>query len=86
MTKKYFIEGMSCGSCVANVKAALLKVDGVESVDVQLQSPQAIIKMQSDILTNIFQGALNKAGHYEINEGGKEIPLQPKKTHSGCCC
>lgn len=86
MTKTYFIEGMSCGSCVANVKTSLQKVEGVASADVQLQSPQAMIKMQSDISLNIFQDALNKAGHYKILEEQKEAQLQTKKTHSGCCC
>ncbi len=86
MTKKYFIEGMSCGSCVANVKASILKVEGVESAEVQLQFPQAMIKMESDIPTNIFQSALTKAGHYEILEGEKKPQLETKKTHSGCCC
>jgi copper chaperone CopZ len=86
MTKKYFIEGMSCGSCVAKVKAAILKVEGIESAEVQLQFPQATIKMGSDIPTNIFQSALNKAGHYEIHEGEKKPQLETQKTHSGCCC
>ena len=86
MTKKYFIEGMSCGSCVAKVKAELQKVEGVESVDVQLQSPQATIKMENDIPTNMFYDALHKAGHYEIHEGEKNPQLQTKKAHSGCCC
>ncbi len=86
MTKKYFIEGMSCGSCVANVKAAILKVEGVESAEVQLQFPQAMIKMENDIPTNIFQSALIKAGHYEIHQGEQKPQLETKKTHSGCCC
>ncbi|MEO7047536.1 MAG: heavy metal-associated domain-containing protein [Ferruginibacter sp.] len=85
MTKRYFIEGMSCSSCVAKVKAALKNIEGVESAEVQLQSPQATIKMESEIPTNIFQGALYKAGHYEIHEEEKPQRLQAKKAHSGCC-
>ncbi|MEO7119520.1 MAG: heavy metal-associated domain-containing protein [Ginsengibacter sp.] len=86
MTKKYFIEGMSCGSCVAKVKASILEVDGVESAEVQLQFPQATIKMESHIPISIFQSALNKAGYYEIHEGEKKLQLETKKTGSGCCC
>ena len=48
MTKIYFIEGMSCGSCVAKVKTALQKVEGINSVEVQLQIPQAIIKADAE--------------------------------------
>ncbi len=86
MTKKYFIDGMSCGSCVAQVKAAVLKVEGVESAEVQLQFPQATIATESDIPTSIFQSALNKAGHYEIHERENKPQLETKKTGSGCCC
>lgn len=85
MTKTYFIEGMSCGSCLAKVKAAILKVEGVQSGQVQLQFPQTTIKMERDIQTNIFQSALNKAGPYQIHDGEKKVQLE-KKTGSGCCC
>ena len=86
MTKKYFIEGMSCGSCIAKVKAALLKVEGVESAKVQLQSPQATVKMKSGIPDNVFQSALNNTGHYQIKEAGATSEVSNKKTHKGCCC
>ena len=71
MTKKYFIEGMSCGSCVAKVKAALQKVEGVESVDAHLQSPQATIKMESEVPVEKFQLVLNDAGQLSHN-GSRE--------------
>ena len=86
MTKKYFIEGMSCGSCVAKVKAALQKVEGVESVDVQLQSPQATIKMQKEVPVKDFQSALKDAGHYDITDSEKAPEFDNKKAHTGCCC
>ena len=86
MTKKYFIEGMSCGSCVAKVKAALQKVEGVESVEVQLQSPQAMIKMESEVPVKKFQSGLSNAGHYHITEAENVPDVNTKKAQSGCCC
>ena len=86
MTKKYFIEGMSCGSCVAKVKAELQKVEGVESVDVQLQSPQATIKMESEVPVKKFQSELSNAGHYQITETENVPDGNTKKPQSGCCC
>ncbi len=86
MTKKYFIEGMSCGSCVAKVKAALLKVEGVEFAQVQLQFPQATIKMESEVPVKKFQSALNDAGHYHISEAENVPEFDNKKASSGCCC
>ena len=86
MTKKYFIEGMSCGGCVAKVKAALQKVEGVESVDVQLQSPQATIKMQNEVPVKNFQSAVNNAGHYHLTESENVPEFNNKKARTGCCC
>ncbi len=86
MTKKYFIEGMSCGSCVAKVKAAILKVEGIESAEVQLQFPQATIKMKSEVPFKNIQSALNDAGHYDITESGNVPELDNKTARAGCCC
>lgn len=86
MTKKYMVEGMSCGSCVATVKAALLKVEGIESAEVQLQFPQATIKMESEFPITKFQSALNDAGHYHIMEAENVAEVPNKKANTGCCC
>lgn len=42
--KKVVIEGMSCGHCVKHVKDALLEVNGVSSVEVDLGSKTATIE------------------------------------------
>jgi len=86
MTKEYEIKGMSCGNCVSKVKDALLKIEGVETAKVQLQFPQAIIKTDRDLPLAVLNDALNKAGHYKIQEaeGVTEAPSQ--KSGSGCCC
>jgi copper chaperone len=86
MKKKYFIEGMSCGSCVAKVKAALLKVEGVEFAEVQLQFPQATIKMEGEVPVTKLQSALSDAGHYHIKEAENEPEFNDKKARKGCCC
>ena len=86
MTRKYFIEGMSCSNCVAKVKAALQKVEGVESAEVQLQFPQATIKMKSDVPFKNIQSALNDAGHYDITESENVPEFDSKAASKGCCC
>lgn len=61
------IEGMTCASCVGRVEAALTKVEGVESVSVNLATERA------DILLNtpVERMALIKA----IENVGYEVPL-----------
>ncbi len=68
MIHTYTIQGMTCNNCVAKVKSELLKLGDIVSADVQLQSPQATLEMNKHISTGSLQQAINKAGHYTINE------------------
>jgi copper chaperone CopZ len=40
---EFVVSGMRCNHCAANVKNALLKVDGVKSVDVTLSDGHVIV-------------------------------------------
>ena len=37
------VEGMTCGGCVASVKRALQRIDGVSNVEVSLDQAQASV-------------------------------------------
>ncbi len=52
------IKGMTCNDCENKVQEALLKVDGVKSVEVDYKSGEAKVMMASD---NVSKDALNKA-------------------------
>jgi len=49
MKKKILIEGMSCAHCVNHVKGALSELNGVTSVDVNLDSKSAVIEASEDV-------------------------------------
>jgi cation transport ATPase len=68
MTHTYSISGMTCNSCVAKVKSALLMLGDVTEAQVQLANPQATISMQQHIPLTGLQAALSKAGPYTITE------------------
>lgn len=68
MTHTYQITGMTCGSCVAKVKDALLKTGGVTDAAVQREAPQATVTMQQHVSTAELQAALAQAGPYAIRE------------------
>ena len=64
LIQTFKIEGMTCGGCVAKVKAALEKIAQIQEARVQLDFPQAEIKASK--LPNL--GALQNAiGHYQIS-------------------
>ncbi|KEH97368.1 heavy metal transport/detoxification protein [Clostridium botulinum C/D str. BKT12695] len=44
MKRKLNIEGMSCNHCVMHVKNALMEIEGVKTVDVNLEDKFAIVE------------------------------------------
>ena len=65
MKKKILIEGMSCGHCVNHVKEALGELNGVTSVDVDLDAKTAIIEVSVDVNDEDIKFAIDDAG-YEV--------------------
>ncbi len=61
--KKFEIEGMSCNHCVMNVKNAIEKVEGVESVEVSLNDNAAYVKGKFD--EEALKNAVSDVG-YEV--------------------
>ncbi len=59
MTHTYHISGMTCSSCEAKVKSALLKVEGVTNAEVSKDNESAIVSMDYHIGINALQNALD---------------------------
>lgn len=68
MKKEYELHGMSCGGCVSTVKRALLQVQDVIKVEVELNPPGSVITMSTSIDVKELQARLTQAGHYTIKE------------------
>lgn len=67
MTKKIFIEGMSCQHCVKHVKDALEKLDGIKSAKVSLEDKWAEIELSHDVDNEKIKEAIEDAG-YEVTD------------------
>lgn len=65
MTHTYQLTGMTCGSCEAKVKAALLMVENVTKVDVSKDENSATITMDKHIALQDFQKVLDNK--YQIS-------------------
>jgi copper chaperone len=83
MKQTFKINGMSCGSCKQTVEKSLQEVEGVSSVQVSLNPPEAIIEIADSVTLNQLNSALSKAGNYSIGEGETS---SPQKSKGGCCC
>jgi Cu+-exporting ATPase len=65
MTKKIYIEGMSCMHCAGRVDKALSSLDGVTKVDVILDDKLAVVHMCKDIKDDILKTTITEQG-YEV--------------------
>jgi len=65
MTKKIFIEGMSCGHCVGHIEEALKEICGVKSVKVDLAGKVATVELAHPVEDEKFKAAVDEAG-YEV--------------------
>ena len=77
MEKEYSITGMTCAGCVAKVQRTLSNVEGIESVRVQLEYPQAIIKSSVSVDLASINQVLSEKGKYQIFEGRQEEKIIP---------
>lgn len=63
MAKKIFIEGMTCDHCVNHVRTALIEVDGVKDVKVDLRGKFAAVELAGNIENSRLKEAIEEAGY-----------------------
>jgi copper chaperone len=62
--RAYTVVGMTCGHCVSSVREELAEVDGVRSVDVDLESGRLVVS---------GQGFTDDAVKVAVEEAGYEL-------------
>jgi copper ion binding protein len=67
MKKKIAIEGMSCQHCVSHVKEALSELNGVTSVDVNLEGKSAVLEASGEVKDEDIKFAVDDAGYEVVN-------------------
>ena len=68
MKHKYEIRGMHCSDCATKVTSALKSVAHVIDLKVSVNPPEAVIKMDQHISTEILSEAVGAAGKYSLKE------------------
>lgn len=69
MKKKLHLEGMSCMHCVKHVHDALIELNGVKNVNVDLDSESAVVEYDDDAAISDIQlkDAVQDAGYDVIS-------------------
>ncbi|GAA4769545.1 MULTISPECIES: heavy-metal-associated domain-containing protein [Flavobacterium] len=80
MTHEYQITGMTCSSCEAKVKSALLTVANITNVEVSKETNSAVISMDKHVSLSELQKVLTeKDSKYQISvKGHNELAEQTK--------
>ncbi|WP_313499569.1 heavy metal translocating P-type ATPase [Stutzerimonas nitrititolerans] len=69
------IEGMSCASCVGRVEAALARIEGVDSVSVNLATERADIRLAGPVDRMALVQAVEKVG-YDVPANTVELAIE----------
>jgi copper chaperone CopZ len=62
-TTTWTVTGMTCGHCVASVTEELEEIDGVESVDVALESGTVTVTSSTPLERATVAAAVTEAGY-----------------------
>lgn len=63
MTQRVRIDGMSCRHCAMSVREALNGIEGVSSVEVNLDDGMATVETTSEISKDAYSEAISRAGY-----------------------
>ena len=76
------VYGMTCGHCQKRVADAISSLEGVESVEVDLESESATVSFDPQkISLDDIKGAIQKAGYStEIEEDAQEVQAEIRDT------
>ncbi|MGB2129030.1 MAG: heavy-metal-associated domain-containing protein [Flavicella sp.] len=78
MTKTYKITGMTCGSCVAKVKTALLSVVEVKEVVIHKEDESATVTLDTEVSITTLQNVLDSK--YSISDAIKIESKQKQRS------
>lgn len=68
MITNYKITGMTCGHCVTAVTEEVSEIDGVTSVDVQLEGGKMAVTSDAEIDFEAIKSAVDEAGDYQVEK------------------
>lgn len=60
--KEILIEGMMCENCTSRVKKVLSSLEGIYSVEVNLESKKAIIKLNNEVSDRLIKDTIEDIG------------------------
>ena len=79
-TQEFFVENIKCGGCLATIKASMMGLSGVKSVDIDLETEHITLTGSHINREEVIQ-KLNFLGY---PEKGKNSLLSQAKSYVSC--
>jgi len=67
MIKIFKVDGMHCEKCASRVKNALLDMEGIQSIDINLESKEVKVDVKDNIDVNILKERIEDLGYTVID-------------------
>lgn len=75
---QFDVEGMTCAACVSNVESAIKKVQGVQTVTVNLATESATVESEKPVAIDELSKTISKLG-YELEAKGSTSLVQKQQ-------
>lgn len=69
-TATYTVTGMTCDHCVKAVSDEVATIDGIESVDVELDTGQLTVRSEEPVSDDVVAAAVDEAGYSVVRGTG----------------
>jgi copper chaperone len=75
------IENLKCGGCASTIKKAILAIEGVSEIEIDMEKSMVSVRLENDNLEEI-KIKLSKLGYPEV--GDKNTVLHKAKSFVSC--
>ena len=70
MASRIQVKGMSCQHCVMSVKKALGKIEGIQSIEVNLETGEVRFQNTKGAAPEKIRDAISEAGYEVVSQSG----------------
>ena len=81
MKETYYIENIKCGGCANSIRDAALQVEGIESIEVDVENQSIVIESDSPETFSLVLEKLNKLGYPAV---GQNNAFKKAKSYVSC--
>ncbi len=83
ITQNYQVDGMSCLGCKTGVETALMSIEGVQQVEVDLESGNTVVQADRELNIDDLKSVFKEKGlHYSISLPGEEKSCCSEHNHT----